>query len=131
MATRLPSASPHLSKVVKPVMSTDRAEARRRVLNLYRAWIRLGDRLPHLYDIPRNPTDCRVAIKNKFLANKDIRDIRTIDLLVAKGQMDLVETKEIWSQKHHVMTRLFDGEHTRPEVPKDFMDAFLKGKQDI
>ena len=46
--------------------------------------------------------------------------------------MDLVETKEIWSQKHHVMTRLFGGELTKPERPKegDFMSAFLMGKQD-
>ena len=52
--------------------------------------------------------------------------------ITVAGQMDLVETKEIWSQKHHVMTRLFGGELTKPERPKegDFMSAFLMGKQD-
>lgn len=99
---------------------------------MYRAWMRFGDRMPYVYDIPKNTTECKAAIKQKFMANKDIKDLRTVDYLVAKGQMDLVETKEIWCQKHHVMTRLFGGELTKPERPKegDFMSAFLMGKQD-
>jgi len=94
--------------------------------------MRFGDRMPYVYDIPKNTTECKAAIKQKFMANKDIKDLRTVDYLVAKGQMDLVETKEIWCQKHHVMTRLFGGELTKPERPKegDFMSAFLMGKQD-
>lgn len=132
MASRLPSTSVHLNKAIKPFLSTNRFESKRRVLNLYRAWIRFGDRMPYVYDIPKDVLECKTAIKIKFLKNKDVRDLRTIDYLVAKGQMDLIETKEIWAQKHHVMTRLFDGEITKAEMPKkgDFMSAFLMGKQD-
>jgi len=132
MASRLPATSVHMTKAIKPFLSTNRIESKRRVMNLYRAWIRFCDRMPYVYDIPRDVGECKAAIKTKFLANKDIKDLRTVDYLVAKGQMDLIETKEIWSQKHHVMTRLFDGELTKPERPKegDFMAAFLAGKQD-
>jgi len=132
MASRLPATSVHLNKAIKPFLSTNRIESKRRVLNLYRAWMRFGDRMPYVYDIPKDVAECKAAIKEKFVANKNIRDLRTIDYLVAKGQMDLIETKEIWAQKHHVMTRLFGGELTKPERPKegDFMSAFLMGKQD-
>jgi len=121
-----------MNKAIKPFLSTNRLESKRRVINLYRAWIRFGERIPYVYDVPVTTEACKNAIKAKFIANKDIKDLRTIDYLVAKGQMDLIETKEIWSQKHHVMTNLFGGEFTRAELPKegDFMSAFLLGKQD-
>ena len=77
------------------------------------------------------PQECKAAIKARFLEKKDIRDLRTIDYMVAKGQMDLIETKENWGQKHHLITRLFKGEISKPTFPKDnFMEAFLTGKQD-
>ena len=67
------------------------------------------------------------------MEKKDLRDLRTIDYMVAKGQMDLIETKENWGQKHHLITRLFKGEITKPTFASsqdDFMAAFLTGKQD-
>ena len=67
------------------------------------------------------------------MEKKDLRDLRTIDYMVAKGQMDLIETKENWGQKHHLITRLFKGEITKPTFTSsqdDFMAAFLTGKQD-
>ena len=54
MASRLPATSVHMTKAIKPFLSTNRIESKRRVLNLYRAWIRFCDRMPYVYDIPRD-----------------------------------------------------------------------------
>lgn len=88
---------------VKPVLSTSAAEARRRVLNLYRAWYRevsyrRGPTRLHLISIsllkiPRTVSvfaldvsikQARQKLREEFLKNKDVKDPRAIDLLVVK-----------------------------------------------
>ena len=64
LTTRLP----HTLKQVRPVLSTDHAEARRRVLNLYKIWLR---QIPYIRVdyIKNNWTEARLrdAIKVTFL----------------------------------------------------------------
>lgn len=40
-----------------------------------------------------------------FLTNKDVADVRVIDMLVIKGQMELKEITNMWKQRCHVMVR--------------------------
>ena len=58
MASRLPSSSAHMNKAIKPFLSTNRLESKRRVINLYRAWIRFGERIPYVYDVPVTTEVC-------------------------------------------------------------------------
>ena len=60
------------------------------------------------------------------MRNKDVTDIRVIDLLVVRGQMDFVETAEIWRQQHNVAT--FDRtKDTYKKKPVGFLERFYEG----
>lgn len=136
-------------KQVKPILSTDREEARKRVLNLYKAWYRqvpyIGEFLNQSiksnlcyvivclqilisvkdFDIPKSEKQCREKLKEEFLRNKDVKDIRVIDMLVIKGQMELKESVNIWKQKGHIMKYWQD---TVEAKPTDFLSKFFSGQ---
>ena len=59
-------------------------EARLRVLALYKAWHRQIPFICVEYDMPVNPKMCREKVKEKFLANANVKDTRVIDMLVVK-----------------------------------------------
>ncbi|CAG9834161.1 unnamed protein product [Diabrotica balteata] len=112
-------------KEVKPILSLDREEARKRVLNLYKAWYRQLPYIVNNYDIPRNVEQCREKLRQEFTKFDDIKDIRLIDMLVIKGQMELKEVVNVWKQKGHIMNYFKD---TAEPKPKDFLGKFLNGK---
>ncbi|KAH0560693.1 NADH dehydrogenase [ubiquinone] 1 alpha subcomplex subunit 6 [Cotesia glomerata] len=110
---------------VKPVLSLSKAEAHRRVLNLYRSWYR---QIPYIlldYHIPKSEDDLKAKIREKFYENKNVTDIRIIDLLVVKGQMELKETSEKWKNKGTLMNYFND---TVEKKPTGFMAKFLNGQ---
>ncbi|KAK3607168.1 hypothetical protein CHS0354_004431 [Potamilus streckersoni] len=112
------------TKQVKPILSANKTEAKRRVLNLYKAWYR---HLPYLvkdYNIAVTVPETKAKLRELFLKNKHVSDIRAIDLLVIKGQMDLVETMRIWKQKTHVMMFFKD---TNIKKPTAFLSRFYEG----
>jgi len=109
---------------VRPILSVDREEARRRVFNLYKAWHRSIPFIVEKYDIPKSEAQCKEKLKEEFLKNKDIADVRVIDMLVIKGQMELKEVIKLWKQKGHVMR--YWQESVEPK-PKDFLSKFLSG----
>eukprot|EP00745_Piridium_sociabile_P029238 TRINITY_DN47663_c0_g1_i2.p1 TRINITY_DN47663_c0_g1~~TRINITY_DN47663_c0_g1_i2.p1 ORF type:complete len:135 (-),score=28.69 TRINITY_DN47663_c0_g1_i2:664-1038(-) len=111
-------------KQVKPILSTNQGEAKRRVLNLYKAWYRQVPYVVKDFDIPINVKQGRDKVREMFLKNKHVTDIRTIDLLVIKGQMDLVETANIWKQRPHIMKYFEDSVN---EKPTDFLGKFYDG----
>lgn len=77
------------------------------------------------YHIPKNTDQCRAKLREEFSKHKDVTDIRVIDLLVIKGQMELKETINIWKQKGHIMR--YWKETVEPK-PTDFLSKFLTGK---
>ncbi|KAJ8917681.1 hypothetical protein NQ315_005128 [Exocentrus adspersus] len=113
-------------KEVKPILSVDREEARKRVLNLYKAWYRQLPYIVKAYDIPKNVEQCRERLREEFTKHDHFPDIRVIDMLVIKGQMELKEIVNVWKQKGHVMTYFKDSLEPKP---KDFLSKFLSGKE--
>uniref|UniRef100_A0A7R9D3K5 NADH dehydrogenase [ubiquinone] 1 alpha subcomplex subunit 6 n=1 Tax=Timema cristinae TaxID=61476 RepID=A0A7R9D3K5_TIMCR len=89
-------------KNVRPILSIDSSEAKKRVLNLYKAWYRQMPYVVMDYDIPKSVPQLRQKLREEFEKNTHITDIRVIDMLVIKGQMELKETVEIWKQKENL-----------------------------
>jgi len=109
---------------VRPLLSADNAEARKRVLNLYKAWYR---HIPYMvleYDLPKNEAQCRAKMREEFEKNRFVKDVRVIDLLVIKGQMELVDTVKRFKQKGHVMAYF---KTTIDPKPDDFLSKFFTG----
>lgn len=78
----------------------------------------------HDFDIPRNEKQCREKLREEFAKYKDVTDIRVIDMLVVKGQMELKESVNIWKQKSHLMKFW---KETTPQKPTDFLSKFFSG----
>ncbi|XP_044731490.1 NADH dehydrogenase [ubiquinone] 1 alpha subcomplex subunit 6 [Chrysoperla carnea] len=109
---------------VKPILSTDKNGARSRVITLYKAWYRQIPSVVFDYDIPKTVPECRAKLRELFEKNKNVEDIRVIDLLVIKGQMELQETERIWKQKGHIMTYF---KESQEPPPTDFLSKFFQG----
>lgn len=77
------------------------------------------------YDIPKSVEQCREKLREEFLKHKNVTDIRVIDMLVIKGQMELKESVEIWKQKAHIMRYWKESQEPKPT---DFLSKFLSGQ---
>lgn len=107
---------------VKPILSLNETEARRRVLNLYRAWFRQIPYICFELDLPINEKQLRNKVRELFLSNRNITDIRVIDMLVIRGQMELNDTINKFKSDMHVMAYFNENRN-----PKDFLSKFLSG----
>ncbi|RZC34936.1 Complex1 LYR 1 domain containing protein [Asbolus verrucosus] len=112
------------TKQVRPILSTDHHEARRRVLNLYKAWYRQLPYVVKQYDIPKSVECLKKKLRQEFRKNDHLKDIRIIDMLVIKAQMELNETVNFWKQKDSFMSYFKD---TVEPKPIDFLSKFFVG----
>ncbi|EDQ88799.1 uncharacterized protein MONBRDRAFT_37277 [Monosiga brevicollis MX1] len=113
--------------VARGVISASAQDARVSALGLYRAWSRQIPFIIELFRLDKTEEECRAKLKEKFLINKNVQDVRQIDMLVIKGKMELEETLKVWKQTTHVM-RFFEDPQTNMNPPKPFMDKFLDGR---
>ncbi|XP_058794299.1 NADH dehydrogenase [ubiquinone] 1 alpha subcomplex subunit 6 [Phymastichus coffea] len=120
MASPIQSAT----RQVKPLLSLNQVEAKRRVFNLYKAWIRQIPYILQDYEIPKSDRNLKMKIREEFLKNAYVKDIRVIDMLVIKGQMELKEVVERWKNKGALMFYFKD---TVEPKPTDFLSKFMSG----
>ncbi|XP_062607246.1 NADH dehydrogenase [ubiquinone] 1 alpha subcomplex subunit 6-like [Saccostrea cucullata] len=63
-------------------------------------------------------------LREEFIKNKHVTDLRVVDLLVVKGQLALLDAVEDFSQKTHLMKYFKDTHNPRPT---DFLGKFYAG----
>ncbi|EZA56310.1 hypothetical protein DMN91_010430 [Ooceraea biroi] len=114
-----------VSRQVKPILSINREDARRKVLALYKAWIRQVPISLLYYYIPKTEADCKQKIREEFKRHAHVTDVRLIDMLIIRGQMELQEVANVWKPKS---TLMHYWKETWEPQPTDFMSKFLRGQ---
>ncbi|KAJ2777456.1 ndufa6 NADH-ubiquinone oxidoreductase subunit [Coemansia interrupta] len=113
--------------------STSLADARQRAIHLYRRWQKnvpqIMKNVPQImvdYHLCMPQSVVRSKIREHFEKNRYVSDARTIDVLLAKGQMEFDETLNVWKQYSHVL-RYFDANEADAQ-PTKFLDKFNEGR---
>ncbi|KAG0706274.1 NdufA6 NADH-ubiquinone oxidoreductase 14.8 kDa subunit [Suillus ampliporus] len=120
--TTIPSRLAQVTRI-----SSSRAEARLRVIDLYRAWVRAAPEICSLYALSVTPAYVRHCIRQKFEHNRHVTDQRAIEVLLLKGQQELQETVNCWKQPDHIYGILFQNKE-RPQ--RTFLQKFYEGRDE-
>ncbi|KAK1870052.1 hypothetical protein I4F81_012515 [Pyropia yezoensis] len=78
------------------------AEARSRVLNLYRTSIRDIPEMRKNYNLNETPALIRDCIRAQFEMHAGVRDAKVLDMLVFKGRQNIDEIRAQWKGRHQV-----------------------------
>ncbi|XP_031850310.2 NADH dehydrogenase (ubiquinone) B14 subunit [Nomia melanderi] len=112
-------------KKVKPILSLNQQDARRRALGLYKLFLRQIPQTLLEYDIPKTNEDCKKKIREEFMKHANITDLRVQDILISKGKMTFEEIFNVWMPQGRLMD--YWRETVEPK-PTDFMSKFLSGQ---
>ena len=115
-----------LAAVVRGGSSNSALEAKQRVLRLYRSWLREAPLACDKYALDIPVSEVRSKISELFRKNANVTDIKVVDMLVVKGQMELDEVHHFWKQKTHVM-RYWKNDPNDP-TKMDFLTRFYHGQ---
>ncbi|XP_062583942.1 NADH dehydrogenase [ubiquinone] 1 alpha subcomplex subunit 6-like [Saccostrea cucullata] len=111
-------------KQVKPILSANKAESRARVVHLYKAWYKQIPTIIAKFKLDVTEQEAYAKLREEFIKNKHVTDLRVVDLLVVKGQLALLDAVEDFSQKTHLMKYFKDTHNPRPT---DFLGKFYAG----
>ncbi|KAL0952506.1 hypothetical protein HGRIS_006768 [Hohenbuehelia grisea] len=108
-------------------LSTSRADARHRVMQLYRDWYRGAPEIIATYSLSLTTAQVRHILRQRFERNRFVTDPRAIDVLLLKSRQDYQETMNCWKQPDHVLGILLNAED-KPQ--KTFLQKFLEGRDE-
>jgi len=114
------------ARLVQPLSSLDKAEAQRKVRSLYKAWSRQIPYMKITYTMFQSEDELHRKMKQQFLKHKGVEDIRVVDYLIFRGQLELYEVVNAHKTKAHVM-HYWKDETPQFQKSKDFLGKFLNG----
>ncbi|PIO72949.1 complex 1 protein [Teladorsagia circumcincta] len=113
---------------VAPVQSVSKDQARRSVLQVYKDLQRITPTFWWDFGMVDMPLGVfRSVLKQQFMKNAHIDDIRIVDRLVAETRQHMVAIKYAFYNPDHVRNFLFR-ENVQAK-PKDFLSKFLNGQE--
>ncbi|KAJ7058007.1 NdufA6 NADH-ubiquinone oxidoreductase 14.8 kDa subunit [Mycena amicta] len=107
--------------------STSPADARARVIQMYRDWYRAAPEVVNQYYLDASPTQLRHAIRLRFEANRSLTDVRAIDVLLLKSRQEYQETMNMWKQPDHIYGIMLQPKE-RPS--RTFLQKFYEGRDE-
>lgn len=110
----------------RTTLSVGFSEAKRRVLNLYREWLREVPHMVNTYPLDLPIHAVRARIRREFERYRYIQDLSVIDRLILNGTQELIETHSKWKQKTHILT-YFDEEQIYLEKENERKNLYLPG----
>ncbi|XP_075242393.1 NADH dehydrogenase [ubiquinone] 1 alpha subcomplex subunit 6-like [Convolutriloba macropyga] len=115
------------TKPLKPLFSANAQQARLRALRLYKLWYRECFDTIYRNELPFTTKELRKVLRAKFEEHSHVKDLRQIDALIFKGELELEESQKGWKQATHICKYL---EMTKMQQPKskDFLENFYSGK---
>ncbi|KAF7297270.1 hypothetical protein MIND_00960200 [Mycena indigotica] len=114
-----------LAQVTRP--STNAADARIRVIQMYRDWYRSAPEIVSQYYLDASPTQLRHAIRLRFEANRHVTDVRAIDVLLLKSRQEYQETMNMWKQPDHIYGIMLQ---PRERPQRTFLQKFYEGRDE-
>lgn len=107
--------------------SLTQAEMSKRVLHLYRKYMRNSKEFCNLYELDMPVSNVKTKIRQEFERQRYVNDLDITNVLYAKGQMEFQELINFWKQQCHVM-RYFEDQEAYGVIDKnDFIKNFLRG----
>ncbi|KAJ7153493.1 NADH dehydrogenase 1 alpha subcomplex subunit 6 [Mycena crocata] len=103
------------------------AHARTRVIQMYRDWYRAAPEVVNQYALDVSPTQLRHAIRMRFEANRNVTDLRVIDVLLLKSRQEFQETLNMWKQPDHIYGIMLQPKE-RPT--RTFLQKFYEGRDE-
>ncbi|KAF7321001.1 hypothetical protein HMN09_00187000 [Mycena chlorophos] len=107
--------------------STSPADARTRVIQMYRDWYRAAPEIVDQYYLDASTTQLRHAIRLRFEANRNLTDVRAIDVLLLKSRQEYQETMNMWKQPDHIYGIMLQPKE-RPS--RSFLQKFYEGRDE-
>ncbi|GMM34462.1 hypothetical protein DASC09_017870 [Saccharomycopsis crataegensis] len=107
--------------------SASSVEMKKRVLSLYRKFIRDSPTFIELYELDMPTSAMRTKVRQEFERNRFVNSLAVQNVLYMKGQMEYQETINFWKQQAHVM-KYFDDEISYNTIKDNgFVQNFLRG----
>ena len=102
-------------------------EAQKRSIRLYREWLRLAPEAISTFGLDRTSKQFRYLVRRQWDKHRHVTNLNAIDTLTLIGTQQLLECKNIWMQKSHLMKYFddYDLECRENDVPADFVSQFL------
>lgn len=107
--------------------SATNADLRRRVVHLYRKYMRYSKEFCDLYELDMPVSSVKTKIRQEFERQRYVDSIDVGNVLVMKGQMEFQELINFWKQQCHVMKYFDNQKELEANDKNDFVKNFLRG----